>query len=188
MRQIVSLILLTTLLQSCVFVAGAAAGAAAIAIVYDHRSIQSTFDDNKMSKRIVDRMQEYDDFWKQSHIGVTVFNKVVLLTGQTPRREWRQLAGEIAKDVSHEKVYNQISVEGPASSITRASDSWISTKVRSLMLAEPNLKSSSIKVITENGVVYLMGVVTRKQANMAVDIARKVSGVQRVIKIFSYTK
>lgn len=191
MKRIVTLIglivALPLALQSC-FVAGAAAGAAAIAMVYDHRSIEYTLQDNKLAKAIVARLSANKNMWTESHIEVTVFNHVVLLTGQTPNPEWRQNAGDIAKSVHDvDKVYNQLTVEGPTSSLTRTSDSWITTKIRSQMLAEQNLKSSSIKVVTENGVVYLMGMVSQEQADIAVDIARKVSGVQKVIKIFIYT-
>ena len=188
MKRIITIIGLTLSLQSCFFAAGAAAGAAAIAMVYDHRTIEKTLQDSAIAKKIVKRLSEHKTLWAESHIEVTAFNHVVLLTGQTPKPEWRQLAGDTAKSVNDiDKVYNQISIEGPTSSLTRTSDSWITTKIRGIMLAEKNLKSSSIKVITENGVVYLMGLVSRTQANIAVDIARKVAGVQRVIKIFIYT-
>lgn len=184
MKRIITLICMTFTLQSC-FVAGAAAGAAAIAMVYDHRAISNTMQDTALANKIVGKLSVHKEMWQESHIGVTVFNHVVLLSGQTPRAEWRQLAGEIAKSTNGaDKVYNQLTLEGPTSSLTRTSDAWITTKIRSLMLANPDLKSSTIKVVTENGIVYLMGIVKPEQSDIAVDIARKVSGVQRVIKIF----
>lgn len=189
MKRIITALCLTLSLQGCAFVAGAAAGAAAIAVVYDQRTIQSTLKDTRQANKIADTLRKYKQMWAQSHIEVTVFDGVTLLTGQTPKREWRQLAGEVAKSSNNgTRVYNQISIEGPTSSLTRTSDSWITTKIRSLMLADTSLKSSTIKVITENGVVYLLGIVSQKQADIAVDIARRVSGVQKVIKIFTYTK
>lgn len=188
MKRIITLICMSFSLQSC-FVAGAAAGAAAIAMVYDHRTIEYTLQDTKIANKIVAKLSAYKDLWHESHIEVTAFNHIVLLTGQTPKGEWREIAGEIAKSTNDvDKVYNQLSIEGPTSSLTRTSDSWITTKIRTQMLAEQNLKSSSIKVVTENGVVYLMGIVSPEQADLSVDIARKASGVQRVIKIFIYTQ
>lgn len=188
MKRILTLIGLSFTLQSCIFAVGAAAGAAAIAMVYDHRTIQNTLQDTAIANKIVGRLSSDKTLWAASHIEVTTFNHIVLLTGQTPRAEWRTFTGDTAKSVNDvDKVYNQITVEGPTSSLTRTSDSWITTKIRSLMLASQDLKSGSIKVITENGVVYLMGMVSLTQANIAVDIARKVAGVQRVIKIFIYT-
>lgn len=188
MKRLVMVLGLTFALQGCIFVAGAAAGAAAIAVVYDHRTISNTIEDTQISNQIVDRLKKASkQMYQESHIEVSVFNRIVLLTGETPSPEWRQLAEETAKSVPNvAKVYNQLSVQGPTSSLTRTSDGWITTKIKSEMLATEDLKSSSIKVVTENGVVYLMGVVKREQADVAVDIARQVSGVQKVIKVFQY--
>jgi len=184
------LVLITSLaatLQGCFFVAGAAAGAAAIAIVYDHRTIKHSLEDTNTTNTISGKIHRIPGLRENSHIDVTVFNGVVLLTGQTPNPEWRTETTRIAKATPNvDRVYNQISIQGPTSSLTRTSDTWITTKVRSLMLAKENLKSASIKVVTENGVVYLMGIVTRQQADIAVDVARQVSGVQKVVKVFQY--
>lgn len=187
-KNVITFLSLATLLQGCFFVAGAAAGAAAIAVVYDHRTISNTLHDTQIANKIVDRIRTVPGMRADSHIEVTVFNRIVLLTGETPTREWREQAEELAKSVRGVKrVYNQITIEGPTSTLTRTSDSWITTKIKSVMLATENLKSSSIKVVTENGIVYLMGIVTREQADIAVDIARQVSGVQKVVKIFQYS-
>lgn len=188
-KRVVLLGCLTLSLQGCIFVAGAAAGAAAIAVVYDHRTIQNTIQDTNISNKIIAHLKLVPDLRTESHIEVTVFNRVVLLTGETPNAAWKQQAEDIAKSVSGvSRVYNQISVQGPSSSLIRTSDAWITTKIKGAMLAEEDLKSSSIKVVTESGVVYLMGSVKREQADVAVDIARQVSGVQKVVKIFQYTK
>jgi osmotically-inducible protein OsmY len=186
-RKLAVITALTCSLQGC-FVVGAAAGAAAIAVVYDHRTIDATLQDNKIANKISDKINRVSVLRNDSHIEVTVFNDTVLLTGQTPSTEGREKAGEIAKMYAGNtaRIYNQITIQGPTSTLTRTSDTWISTKIRSLMLAKEDLKSSTIKVVTENGTVYLMGVVKRQQADVAVDIARQVSGVQRVIKIFQY--
>jgi osmotically-inducible protein OsmY len=181
------IIVLTLALQGCFFVAGAAAGAAAIAIVYDHRTLSNALTDGRIAKKISDKIKFEPPLRDESHIEVTVFNRVVLLTGETPNPAWREQAGELAKSVAGvSRVYNQIQVQGPTSSLTRTSDSWVTAKIKSEMLTASNLKSSSIKVVTESGTVYLMGIVNRQQADIAVEIARQVSGVQRVIKIFQY--
>ncbi len=189
MKKIFTILSLSLALQGCFFVAGAAAGAAAIAVVYDHRTLETAIDDTKIANKVVNKIRLMTGLREESHIEVTVFNGVVLLTGQTPNPEWRNQAEEITQSVSGVKrVYNQLTVQGPTSTLTRTSDSWITTKIKSQMLATDDLKSSSIKVVTENGVVYLMGMVTQEQADTAVDIAREVSGVQKVIKIFQYKK
>jgi osmotically-inducible protein OsmY len=174
-------------LQGCIFVAGAAAGAAAIAVVYDHRTINNILQDTDIANKISERVKKIPGSLSERHIEVTVFNRIVLLTGETPSPNIKQEAEEIAKAMPEvARVYNQIAVQGATSSLIRTSDSWITTKVKTEMLATEDLKSGSIKVVTENGVVYLMGTVKRDQADIAVDIARQVSGVQKVVKIFQY--
>lgn len=183
-----ALIILSLTLQGCIFVAGAAAGAAAIAVVYDHSKISNTLDDTRIANKIVDKYRGVKEISVDSHIEVTTFHHVVLLTGETPNPATRQQAEEIAGSVQGvTRVYNQVTIQGPTSSLTRTSDAWVTTKIKSEMLANEDLKSSSIKVVTENGSVYLMGIVNREQADIAVDIARQVSGVQRVVKVFQYT-
>lgn len=187
MKRLLTLICLTFTLQGCIFVAGAAAGAAAIAVVYDHRTLSNTLQDTQISNKISNKIKTIPALYTDSHIDVTVFNRVVLLTGETPNPAWRQQAEDIARSVPNiQKIYNQITIQGPTSSLTRTSDSWITTKIKGQMLATEDLKSGSMKVVTENGVVYLLGIVTRQQADIAVDIARQVSGVQKVVKVFQY--
>ncbi len=187
-KQAITILSLSLALQGCIFVAGAAAGAAAIAVVYDHNTIKNTLEDTEISNKIAERFRKHPGLHNDSHIEIAVFHRIALLTGETPNPAWREQAEEIAKSVPDVvRVYNQITVEGPTSSLTRTSDSWITTKIKGEMLATEDLKSGSIKVVTENGVVFLMGVVNRQQADISVDIARKVSGVQKVVKIFQYT-
>jgi osmotically-inducible protein OsmY len=187
MKIILSSIVFACTLHGCIFVVGAAAGAAAIAVVYDHRTIANTFKDTKIANTIVSKIRLNPELRRECHIEVTVFRRVVLLTGETPNEEYRKEAEELARstpDVA--RIYNQITLQGPTSTLTRTSDSWITTKIKSEMLATSDLKSGSIKMVTENGVVYLMGIVSRRQADIAVEVARQVSGVQKVVKIFQY--
>lgn len=175
-------------LQGCFFVAGAAAGAAGVAVVYDHRKMESVLLDQKITNDIVDRINYVPALKQDSHIEVTCFNQIVLLVGETSTPALRQQAEDIAHSIKDVKrVYNQIDVRENVSSLTTASDSWITTKIKTQMLATKGLESGTIKVITENGVVYLMGMVNQDQATIAVDIARQVAGVQKVIRIFQFS-
>lgn len=178
-------LLISLLLSGCIFVAGAAAGAAGVAVVYDHRHLEKILQDQKIAHQIAKRLQTSPAL--AHSVSVTSFNQIVLLTGEVPSPLLQQQAGHMAAGVPDVKrVYNQISVRGPVSSLTRASDTWITAKIKTEMLATKDLASGTIKVVTENGSVYLMGIVSREQASKAVDIARRVSGVQRVIRIFAY--
>jgi osmotically-inducible protein OsmY len=185
MRNIFTIIAIALSLQGCIFVAGAAAGAAGIAVVYDHRKLEKIMQDQQIADHIAVRFKGIPGLGDDSHINVTSFNQIVLLSGEAISPEMRQQAESIAQsEPGVQRVYNELTVKGPSSSLTRASDSWITTKIKTQMLATKDLESSTIKVVTENGSVYLMGIVTRDQADTAVDIARQVSGVQRVVKIF----
>lgn len=188
MRLIILLITSTLFLQGCIFVAGAAAGAAGIAAVYDHRTIEKVVQDQKTSNEIISKLNQVPNLSNnKANISVATFNQVVLLTGEASTPELKEEAGRIAGSTPCVvKVYNQIAVHAPSSGLSRTSDTWITTKIKSKMLATQDLKSGSIKVVTENGTVYLMGIVTHEQANMTVNIARDVSGVQRVVKVFQY--
>lgn len=188
MKNIITLLLLTLSLQGCIFVVGAAAGAAGAAVVYDHRKLAKIIDDQNITNAIVSQYQADRELnTPMTHIDVTTFNHVVLLTGQTVTPALRQKADAIAhRTGSVTRVYNEIIVKGPTSSLTRTSDTWITAKIKTQMLATKGLKSGTIKVVTENGSVYLMGIVTHEQADITVEIARQVSGVQRVVKIFQY--
>lgn len=188
MKKLILLIAATLSLQGCIFIAGAAAGAAGVSVVYDHRKVELTLLDRNINNAVVDKINANQAVREKTHINVTTFNKIVLLTGEATTPELRQQAEEAAHSVPNVKqVYNQIMIKGPTSSLTRASDSWITTKIRTQMLATKGLQSSTIKVVTENGTVYLMGIVSRDQADITVNIARQVSGVQKVVKIFQYT-
>lgn len=188
MKQLLVIIGLALSLQGCFFVAGAAAGAAGVAVVYDHRKLEKIIQDETIAKNINRKIHSITDLHKDTHIEVTSFNQVVLLTGETTSAQFSEEADEFAHSTPDVKrVYNQITIKGPISALTKTSDTWITTKIKTRMLATKGLKSGTIKVVTENGTVYLMGVVTHEQADIAADIAREISGVQRVMKIFEYT-
>lgn len=188
MKNILILMILALSLQGCFFVAGAAAGAAGVAVVYDHRKIEKIIDDQKIVSAISDKIKAEPELRDNSHISITCYDHVVLLTGEATTAKLRRFAEELTNEVPGiKRVYNEITIQGPSSSLTRTSDSWITTKIRTQMLATDGLKSGSIKVVTENGSVYLLGSVKHNQADIAVDIARQVSGVQRVVKMFQYT-
>lgn len=181
--RITSVLLISLLLSSCVVavVAGAAAG-----MVYDKRSVATMEADAKLFHLVHTQITRAPQL-KASRILVTSFNRVVLLVGQVPNVISRELALKKAQAVPGVKrVYNEITV-GPQLTLKEATeDSWITSQVRSNMLTKKGLESGSIRIVTENKAVYLMGIVSMKQASLAVDVARRVKGVKKVVKIFSY--
>lgn len=180
--------IITLTLQSCFFVAGAAAGAAAISIVYDHRNVDNIIIDQRIAREVSLKIADNAELRESTHISVTSFGQVVLLTGEAPNAELKQKVEEVARTIKKiKRIYNAISVQGPTSTLSHASDTWITTKIKTEMLATDGLKSATVKVVTENGTVYLMGTVTRAQEETIINIARHAAGVQKVIKIFQYT-
>lgn len=171
-------------LSGCGVVVGAAAGGYA---VHERKTIEAAYEDQKLHHRIAYKIDHTPAF-KDSHVSVTSFRKNVLMTGQVPNTGLRQKAERIAWTFPGVKrVYNQLAIKKPTSLITRSSDTWITTRVKAEMLVVKQLKSRKIKIVTEDGVVYLMGDVNKEQAELAVDVARQISKVRKVVKIFHYT-
>ena len=151
------------------------------------RTTGSFIDDELIEIKALVNIGKASKELKQSHVSVTSYNGIVLLSGQVPTEQARQQAestvGQLRKV---RKIHNELTVAGPTSTIVRANDSWLTAKVKSKMLADKELQSMRIKVVTENGAVFLMGLVTNAQANRAVDISRNTAGVQKVVKMFEY--
>ncbi|TBU96644.1 BON domain-containing protein [Phytopseudomonas dryadis] len=123
-----------------------------------------------------------------SHIVVTSYNGVILLAGQTPREELKNIAEQATRKVQGvRKVHNELQVLQPTSLLARSNDSLLTTKIKAQMLTDSSVPGSRIKVITENGIVYMLGVVSRQEANRASNLVQNVSGVQKIIKLFQYT-
>lgn len=187
MKKITIIFLVVLLLPGClptVFVAGAAAGGA---IIYDHRDAKSMVQDHDVTFQVQNKLDHDKELHEQANISIATFNHIALLLGQAPNDELRNRAESIAKSNSSIKMlYNEITIEKPISNIARANDSWITTKVKTILLATPGLNSTSLKIVTENGTVYLMGLTTRTQAQIATDKTRTVAGVQKIVKLFEY--
>ncbi|MCQ4314042.1 BON domain-containing protein [Stutzerimonas sp. VN223-3] len=152
------------------------------------RTIGSRIDDSLIeTKAAVNIAKAHPDLDQASHIVVASYNGVVLLAGQTPRSELKEAAEQAASSVQRVKrVHNELQVLQPSSALARSNDSWLTTKIKAQMLTDENVPGSRIKVITENGIVYLLGLVTRQEGNRATSVVQGVSGVQRIVKLFEY--
>ena len=153
-------------------------------VTRDYRSFSTVAADTKIYKSLTEEFTNDPDFEK-SHIVLSSFNRNVLLAGQTTSQEVRQKAEDLTKKTPQvKKVYNEIKMLGSSTHLTRTSDTWITSKVKTALFTQHGLRSGRIKVVTENGDVYLMGVVSEEQAKLAVKRTRSVPGVQRVVKVF----
>ncbi|MES2820637.1 MAG: BON domain-containing protein [Pseudomonadota bacterium] len=155
-----------------------------------NRSLGNKIDDQftapKVREQITRAHADLND--TTSHIVVTSYNGAVLLAGQTPRPELKELAEKAARSVQGvKKVHNELQVIAPSSTLARSNDALLTTKIKTQMLADNGIPGSRIKVVTENGVVYLLGLVTRQEGLRATNLVQGVSGVQKIIKLFQYT-
>ncbi|WP_231759768.1 BON domain-containing protein [Microbulbifer elongatus] len=151
------------------------------------RSFGTYIDDQQLETITKVNLRKAHPELKESNIDVTSFNGVILLTGQVSNNDLRNLAGRTAQQVhSVRQVYNEIQVRGTTSVLARTSDTWLTTKVKSVLLTDKEIDSGRIKVVTENGVVYLMGLLTRQEAENAAEKTRTVGGVQKVVKAVEY--
>ena len=175
---------MSILLTGCV--AAVVAGAAAGMIVYDRRGVTVIENDARIL-HVVNTAIATNPRFRDSRIVIVSFNRVVLLIGETPAASLRVLAEKIARNTPNvRRVYDEIAVGYPISMSTRTKDSFVTGQVRTQMLNKKGLESGSIRIVTENGVVYLMGIVTQEQANLAVNVARQVKSVRKVVKVFQY--
>ena len=175
-----------TLIQGCAAVLGAGAATGA-AVANDRRTVGTMLDDQTIEFKVLDALRSDDDLWQQTHVNGTSVNNIVLLTGEAPTDELRQRIETLVHQIPKvRRVHNEIVIGAPSSLLTRSSDSWITGKVKTNLLTTDIQEATHIKVVTENGSVYLMGLVTQAEASRATDVARAVGGVQRVVKVFEY--
>ncbi len=182
--QLLFAIALCTQLAACVPVAvgGAAAGGAMVA---DRRTTGIFIEDEgielKAEKAIIEQIGD------NIHANVTSFNRNVLITGEAFNEESKTKAEAIIKSIENVRgVTNEVIIAAKTSFGGRSNDTYITSKVKTNMVTENRFQANYVKVVTENSVVYLMGLVTHKEADDAVDIARNVDGVESVVKVFEY--
>ena len=153
----------------------------------DRRTIGTYIDDELVEIKVRAAIVDNEELSSQIHVNVTSFNGLVLLTGEAPGESLRTRVTEIARGVSSvQAVQNEIMLAAPSSLLTRASDTVITSKVKIALLEDELLNPVHVKVVTESGVVYLMGLVTQVEADRATEVVRRVGGVQRVVKVLEY--
>ena len=195
-----TLISATFLLQGCApLVVGTAATGASVA--HDRRTTGTFVEDQSIELKAASALGSDPDLRGQTHLNVTSFNMVVLLSGEAPSEAQRQRAGDIVARSGEQpglaaaridkvrRVHNEIQVAAPSSMMTRSSDTLITAKVKTSLFSIKefeNFDPTRVKVVTENGTVFLMGLLTRAEADATARSASGVGGVQRVVKLFEY--
>ncbi len=177
-----------TQLQGCagVVAAGAATGAA---VVHDRRSFGAVIDDQNIELKAAHAIAQRKDISTASRIRVFSNNGIVLLAGQSPYSQYSNEARALVNKIQGvRRIYNEVRIRKPVPFSVQSNDTWITSKIKSRMLAEKHFDSTRFTVVTEDGEVFLLGLVTRAEGDKAVGITRNISGVRKVIRVFEYVQ
>ncbi|MDD2925634.1 BON domain-containing protein [Rhodoferax sp.] len=186
-RFLISLTLVTCLggaLTACapVVLGGAVVGGL---VATDRRTSGAQLEDEGIELRSASRIR--DNLGDRGHVNVNSYNRRVLLTGEVPSLQDKQLVEQIVSRVDNvQAVINELAVLGNATLTQRSSDSLVTGKVKAGLVDAKDLYANAFKVVTERGITYLMGRVTQREADRATDITRSTGGVQKVVRVFEY--
>ena len=184
---LVCVLLSLSILSGC---AAVVVGGAAV-VATDRRTTGTVLDDQTLEVRVIDHVYSAVEIDESDHIKVEVYEGVVLLLGQVQNESNRQLAGSRAAELDNVKrVVNELVVGESATAGERLDNTWLTTKVNTALVKENpvhGFDATRVKVITSDNKVYLMGLVSRAEGAAAAEVARNVGGVEKVVKVFSYT-
>lgn len=171
-------------LQGCFpIVAGGAVGAAVM--FADRRTSGAYVEDEGIEWRTRARLR--DRFGSGINVSVTSYNRNVLLSGQVPDEATRTEVGQIAASVDNvQGVINEVEIAGLSSLTSRSNDALITSRVKARFVDNQTFAANHVKVVTESSTVFLMGIVTRREADAATEVARTTSGVERVVRAFEF--
>lgn len=176
---------LVLLLSGCVTAAVGVIAVSSVDIAKDDRTFGTLIDDNIIEANIIKDLVKDPKLDGNTHINTTVVNSVVLLTGEVGDNSQKFRAAQIANAYEGvDQVVNQLEVLGKTSMTSRSNDTLITAKVKTALIRDKDVNSSTIKVVTERGIVYLLGIVGSTEGDKAVNLAKQVGGVVRIVKIF----
>lgn len=185
--------LLAALLASLVFLDGCVGavivgGAAAAAVLaHDRRTMGAQIDDKAIVIKATDAIRSTQGLTDATHVNITSVNGIVLLSGEAPAADARDKVLGAVRGVSGvRRTVNEIRIAAPSTGAERANDTWLTGKIKSKLVGVADLDSTQVKVVTEHGAVYLMGLVGKKDGEGAATAAAEVAGVERVVKLFEY--
>lgn len=190
-KAVITALILSNTVYGCAPLVIGGAAAAGGAAVYSRRSAGTFFNDESIEWKTRMAVREEQDVNNQIHLNIISYNGIVLMVGQAPTEELRTRTEEIVKGAAKVRlIHNEMTIAAPSSMMSRSSDTLITTKVKTKILGiitDNNNDGLRTKVVTDNGIVYLMGLLTRAEADAVTNAARQVGGVQKVVKLFEYT-
>ena len=175
------------LFQGCAPVAITGATTAVSTVAADRRTTGTMVEDEAIEIKSRLALSGQDELNDRVHINFTSFNTAVLVSGEAPTEEDRQAVIDLVKKIERVAViHNEITIAAPSSLLSRSADTVITAKIKAKLIAEQDLSGLHFKIVTENGVAYLMGLVSEEEGAIATEIARRTGGVQKVVKLFEY--
>ena len=172
------------LLQGCFPLAVTGMGTAAL-MATDRRTTGTYIEDEGIEWKVIARLREDS---RGAHVNATSYNRRVLLTGEAPTEEEKKRIEDVVKSIPNvREVTNEIAVGQVATLTSRGNDALITSNVKARMVNAARFSPTHVKVLTENGVVYLLGLVSREEAEAAAEVARTTQGAKSVVKVFEYT-
>jgi osmotically-inducible protein OsmY len=186
MRYIIGLLVMSALplLQGCAPLLVGGAAATGVIVAEDRRTVGTITEDEGIELKATSRIREK---FGSSHFNVTSYNRMVLLTGETSGAAAKEAIGKIARAIENVRgVYNEIQIAGDSALSARANDSYITSKVKARFVDAQKFSPVHVKVVTEAGTVYLLGLVKHSEGSDATEIARTTGGVLRVVRLFEY--
>ena len=181
-RRLAALALVLPVLSGCFGAAAVGVGTGALMLA-DRRNSETFVSDEGMELRAGSRIS--DQYADKVHVNVTSFNRMVLLTGEVPSEAIKAEVEKIVSGVPNVRsISNELAIAGASSFGGRSNDSYITSKVKARFVDANKFAPNHVKVVTEAGVVFLLGLVTQAEANAAVEIARTTGGVQKVVRVF----
>ncbi|MCB1853848.1 MAG: BON domain-containing protein [Pseudomonadales bacterium] len=149
------------------------------------RTFAQQVEDESIETKAKVNIHAADDALYDANIVVVSYNGYVLIAGQVGSDKLKALATNVVRKIDGvRRIYNELEIAAPSSALTRTSDTWITAKVKTWLLGRSDTEGQRVKVVTEDGVVYLMGLVTREEAARITAVAADISGVQRVVQLF----
>ena len=155
----------------------------------DNRTMGTIVDDNMLEVMVAKEIRRSDDAYKGAHLVVAAYDGLILIVGQVPSDALKKQATTVAEGmykVEPGNVHNHLTIGGPTTLLARTNDGYLTTRAKTSLVLDEGLRGLRIKVLTENGVVFLLGSVTRAQADRAVEVISKTYGVQKIVKVFAY--
>lgn len=147
------------------------------------RTLGEVMDDRQIDTYLKVNLVKADPIFDTANVNIMVYNGVVLLTGELPSKELREVAGNVARNIGAvRQVHNQITIATKATIYSRANDNWIGTKIRTKLINSQHIESNRVKIVVENRVVYIMGLLSESETQHVTELARTTEGVAKVVR------